>query len=436
MKNLLLYFLLLTTVFVSCRKDDTKPIMGNVDERLNETLTAYQTQLAGAAYGWKAVVFPSKGYGFGHFFKFDDKNRVTMYSDFNLEGQTKSLESSYRLKALQQPTLLFDTYSYLHILQDPTPSLSEGGELGQGWYADFEFKFVSATTDTIKLTGLYNQSPLVLVRASKEDYDSYNAKGLEVMDEATQEYVSQPTFKYLDLGDGKQIQCNIDPNTKSFVMIYKDNSNSIVAPITQFGYMNSSLFLKEYVSFNGVAFNELFWDNVKESFYVKVGGKRYDFQNSATAPFNLNSLLGVSFNTLDIDTSVPLEGASPDFMLKVDSFKALCEAAYGLTLTNMTFKFKPVNNTMILDCIVLQEGRAFIATFPFSYTKDANNVYKFQQIPAGNNGNAGLLVSFIKPIFDVLNADKFTLDYFNVRLGQFKSIERPGFYFSGNLIKN
>jgi hypothetical protein len=146
--------------------------------------------------------------------------------------------------------------------------------------------------------------------------------------------------------------------------------------------------------------------------------------------------LGVSFNTLDIDTSVPLEGSSPDFIAKVDSFKALCELAYGLTLTNMTFKFKPVNNTMTLDCIVLQEGRAFIATFPFSYTKDANNVYKFKQIPAGNNGNAGLLVSFIKPIFDVLNADRFTLDNFNVRLGQFKSIERPAFYFSGSLIKN
>jgi hypothetical protein len=79
-----------------------------------------------------------------------------MLSDFNETTATVLKESSYRLKALQQPTLIFDTYSYLHLLSDPDPNVA-GGIAGKGYNSDFEFAYdpTIAQADTIILTGRF-----------------------------------------------------------------------------------------------------------------------------------------------------------------------------------------------------------------------------------------------------------------------------------------
>lgn len=163
MKNLI-YIFLLAAVFAACRKDDSKPANGTVDERVEASMTAYQTQLASAKFGWKGFLNTGSNGVYTFLFNFNDKNRVTMSSDYD----PAALESSYRLKALQQPSLLFDTYSTLHKLQDPDPSKFNGAP-GAGKGADFEFRFVSATADTIKLEGLFNQTPLILVRSASQE---------------------------------------------------------------------------------------------------------------------------------------------------------------------------------------------------------------------------------------------------------------------------
>ena len=46
-----------------------------------------------------------------------------MFSDFDSTSAVTLQESSYRLKAEQQPTLIFDTYSYVHVLADPNEAV-------------------------------------------------------------------------------------------------------------------------------------------------------------------------------------------------------------------------------------------------------------------------------------------------------------------------
>jgi hypothetical protein len=95
-----------------------------------------------------------------------------MYSDFDLTTATTLGESSYRLKALQQPTLIFDTYSYLHMLADPDASIN-GGVYGDGLISDFEYAIDTANADSIKLTGRVNGTKLTLLKASQQDLDSW-----------------------------------------------------------------------------------------------------------------------------------------------------------------------------------------------------------------------------------------------------------------------
>ena len=149
--------------FSSCKKESTAPIMGDVDERLSDTLASYQAQLIDAEFGWKGYLLTDNETPATFLFKFSDKNRTIMSADY----KTDEVESSYRLKALQRPTLMFDSYSTLHLIADPTSSVF-GGATANGYFSDFEYAFLSASADTIKLEGTFNKSKLILIKSKSE----------------------------------------------------------------------------------------------------------------------------------------------------------------------------------------------------------------------------------------------------------------------------
>ncbi|WAC09980.1 DUF4302 domain-containing protein [Dyadobacter pollutisoli] len=179
MKKSILYLLFLATAFVSCENSDDTVFEETADARLNAALASYEKQLVEAPYGWNAVIYPNGGGSFGFYFKFDDKNRVVMYSDFSDASAAKSKESSYRLKAVQTPALIFDTYSYLHVLSDPDEEVN-GGERGEGLKSDFEFSIFpdSVKADRIALIGRKNQSRMVLTKATQAQATAYAAGDL------------------------------------------------------------------------------------------------------------------------------------------------------------------------------------------------------------------------------------------------------------------
>jgi hypothetical protein len=177
MKRSIIYLFFLATAFVSCENRDDTLFEETADARLNAALASYEKQLIEAPDGWNAVLYPGGGGSYGFYLKFDDKNRVVMYSDFSEESAGTSKESSYRLKAMQTPALIFDTYSYLHVLSDPNPDVN-GGETGEGFKSDFEFSIFpdSFKSDVITLIGRKNQSKLVLRKATAAQATAY-AKG-------------------------------------------------------------------------------------------------------------------------------------------------------------------------------------------------------------------------------------------------------------------
>ncbi len=178
MKKITLYIIVAAIGFYGCNKKSDNAFSESADERLNETLAKYQAALTGAQYGWKGFIFPagSKGGVVGFYFKFSENNRVEMFSDFDATSAVTPMTASYRLKALQQPALLFDTYSYVHVLADPDAAVN-GGEYGAGLVSDFEFAIDSIVKDSVKLTGRFNGSKAFLVKATQQEaQDYYDAK--------------------------------------------------------------------------------------------------------------------------------------------------------------------------------------------------------------------------------------------------------------------
>ena len=244
-------------VFAACRKEDKPAFDQSPDERINATLAKYQELLAGSQYGWKAVVHPTGGGAYSFYFKFNNQNRVVMYSDFDSTSAVTPRESSYRLKALQQPSLIFDTYSYLHLLADPNEAavvLSDvngkrGGRLGVGLQSDFEYALDSATADKVYLTGRQHNTRAVLTKASQQE-----AAALENRQLGSSLLQLQNLnkilfyFKRLTIG-GKAYDVSLNDDTKTVAFTWVDGSGAVRTFNTTY-----------YYTLNGIQFSTPFDD--------------------------------------------------------------------------------------------------------------------------------------------------------------------------------
>jgi hypothetical protein len=171
MKRIFLYLFVAAAALSSCQKEDKSVFSQTPDQRIDAALAQYQADLLNSPNGWKALYHTGTGQNFNFYFTFNNQNRVVMYSDFDT-STTSPHESSYRIKALQQPCLIFDTYSYLHMLADPNPYVN-GGTAGSGLKSDFEFAISTVVGDTIKLTGRQNSTELDIIKASAQEANDW-----------------------------------------------------------------------------------------------------------------------------------------------------------------------------------------------------------------------------------------------------------------------
>lgn len=198
----LLIPVLIALTVLSCKRDYDDDYMGSVDERLNATLTAYQNELTSAEHGWMANISTSEGiYRFWMKFYVNNGevmndlkgNRVTMITDnMNYDysgvngGTAVPGTSSFRLKALQRPTLIFDTYSYLAVLCDPDDNVSHGSG-NQGLQTDFEYEIASYEDSVFTLRGRTHRANATLVKATAEEERGRQSGGYGEVDRSAVE---------------------------------------------------------------------------------------------------------------------------------------------------------------------------------------------------------------------------------------------------------
>lgn len=250
MRHIVLYFLLGIVILSGCSKDDDPVFDKSPDERINEALNKAETALKGAADGWNAKVVTGSGQTFQFHFRFNEGNRVVMYADIDTSTAASSRESSYRLKALQQPALIFDTYSYLHILSDPDGSVN-GGEYGEGLKSDFEFSIDTVATDSIRLTGRFYGTKVTLYKATSADAAAWqngdwrNALSFQYMGRIL-EY-----FKRLPV-NGTTYEIHFNQQNRTITFVWTDNSGNVHTFTSGYYYNSKGLVLITPLS-NGAA---------------------------------------------------------------------------------------------------------------------------------------------------------------------------------------
>ncbi len=281
MKRVLVSILLAATFLQSCKKDDNTKFDKSPDERLNEKLGEYQTLLSGAQYGWKGLIItdstaagPYQG-NYSFYFKFDNANRVKMYSDWDSATAVTAAESSYRLKALQQPSLIFDTYSYVHLLSDPDPQVSGGDPAtNAGLYSDFEFYFDSSNADYIKLVGRINKSRLILTKATQQEAAAFESKqlGRSLLFNNINKYLNY--FKQLIVG-GVTYEIKVDVAARQVTLSWVNASGNIQTFTTSYYYSITGVtFANPLVNGNQTfaGFSNFTWDAATTTLGLTVNG--------------------------------------------------------------------------------------------------------------------------------------------------------------------
>lgn len=432
MKRLILILLLLP-LLMACKKQEFEG--ERPDERLSAKLEEYNTLLSSAAHGWKGHLFPSGGRGFGFYFKFNGKNRVTMMGDLLPESGTTGKESSYRLKATLLPSLYFDTYSYIHEIADPDTSISHGTP-GWGLYSDFEFSFHRVTVDTIYLKGNLSGSDLILVRATQAEESAYESGQFNKLRKQVSDYFKDKRFNYLESPDGTAISTTLNLNRKTLSLTY-DSAGSITTK--QFGFAFSGLnelILSAPVRLRGLHFSKLLMNTSKNVLEVPGQTNPTVFLESEQPIFSLGAMMGIDFQVIAVPLEEVLAGSGADFNTRRQAFLTAGKAALapGTTFPIMGLIFNPTDKSMIVQVIITQSNNNYVANYFFSYKKQEND-YQFKY-EGPMNQNAELLEQAFLPIIEGLVSGHIILDY-DLKASEMRasgmSSSVPAFKFIGDL---
>lgn len=180
MKPIIKYFALTACLALlsACDMKEDRTWDEPTDTRLARTLGEYQQALTDATNGWILLV-DSKFGVFRHYLSFDDQERVIMLSDLTAsytvkdgtDTTTEPRQSTYQLKALHMPSLIFTTYNYIHMLCDPTYNVINV-PTHYALYADFEYSILSFDSGTFTLRGMLNKTTAYLRRATKDEAEA------------------------------------------------------------------------------------------------------------------------------------------------------------------------------------------------------------------------------------------------------------------------
>jgi len=310
MKKILLYTLAVMTIGSGCRKTYNDTIQGQTpDQRVAAALTAYKQKLTSAPYGWiflesttgtaynQGVSQTGPKIVLAYYMQFTDSGRVTMLSDFDPTMAAIPKTSSYNVKELTRPALIFDTYNYLHVPCDPDPNVSHSPfGFGYGWGTDFEYSFsdsVAATSlgDTIRLIGNLNSAQGMLIKATQQQRDAYlNGNVQNLMVGASNLNNILEYFKRLSLG-GVSYEIRFDAVNRTITFTWVDASGAIKTSTVSY-YITSTRIMFSSPIVNGnqkiTGIDNLSWNAGSSTLTVTIGGQQGTVTGAA-APIQVDA---------------------------------------------------------------------------------------------------------------------------------------------------
>lgn len=438
-------FIVFLLGFTSCQKNEIELLFEeSANKRVTTLIDSYKTKLVQSTNGWKGAYYPNgaKDGGYSFYLKFDKNGNLSMYSDLSIIASDRAFETTYQVKALQKPTLIFDTYSYLHELVNP----DYNG--GTGESADLELTIIEATDDKIVLEGLRNKTELILTKLGNSEFDALSKGTLSNILKNTLDYAFSESFITLTLPSGEKVDIFFDYNSKIFSAFFIRN-NDISDVSSAFITTTSGIQLRKPVTILGTRIEELLWDNVAKQYYFNSAGKRVNLTKSIRPAMPFYYALGTLFNDFVLEEKIV--GQNEQFKKVFTEIKSevikLSTVAPIRALGDITFSYLPEDGVfaLIFNYTRTYPDRVdeFGGVLFYEPRLDAKGNISFARLADTGTLSQGQFFNGISPIVnagvkkftDIIESNSFAWDYHptEARTAVMKAIQTPGFELKGKI---
>lgn len=428
MKNsikLLLAFLFLAA---GCSKSEVDLLFDKTPEqRMGEQQKEIKDQLVSAQFGWKVFNETLSRGNYGYYMSFDDKDRVKMLSDINNGSSTELQESSYRLRLINGPVLAFETYNYIHLLNDPNPAVLNGTR-GEGLKSDIEFDFQRATADSVFFKGRKYAGQMVLVRATQAEQESFLKGGYYEGIEKTKKFFVETPVSYFEI-DNVRYQIFFNGVGKTIDIASFVDNKVISSPIQGFSFLLDGVEVPKGLPSGSSVVHSFIWEGEK-LYAVTRTGEKTEVLASTEAIVPLNKTMGVKHASMRSPYLTYYPGSSDAGLAILKRYhEGLGNRATGYTFNSgyIDLKWDLVNNRITVSGFSSQNGgtSGWTTTAVYNYNFDEQTgQYKLTRRSAASGGYTTVILDKLD---DFLLNSAFTIEYsFNSGnvYGKIKGVEK------------
>jgi hypothetical protein len=411
---------LLAISFSGCQK---KSYVNAFDElpqdRMADQIKLVEETLTTAENGWIGVLPTGIGGGYGFYMTFDNSQFVNMYADLTDSSASKVRQSQYRVKADMGADLVFDTYTYISLLNDPDAS-AFGGNTRDGFRSDIDFIYDHSSGDSLVFIGKRYRQPFSLVKATAAQKARYvNGDYLTAINAFKKFFTDNPNA-YITLDDGSKAA--VEPNTGNSLLAGKritlttiSSSGTVASAGGKFAFTIDNMnILDSGVTLMGTKFVKLAWKNATTLALYSSTGKEYPINNNPIPLLPLYKLWGAKYNALygNFKTIYPgTSSAGADTLNYYYNNLGTGLTGYIFNWGSLKFTWDIVNKRLKLDGFCSQNGGSsgWITTITYSYTVDNNGVYTFTvQTPA----TGGYVSKIMTKLDNFVKTNRITFDYY------------------------
>lgn len=429
--KILRYFAFLI-LLSACKNEYETVFSESPDDRVRKVIDEYRTTLVNAESGYKGIIYTGSGGGYMFYLDFNENGTVTMVSDFNLETADNPMDGTFVIKALQRPTLSFDTYSYIHLLADPSGEVN-GGENGVGLISDVEFAIEEFIGDTVNVVGTQRNTEMILVEATQEEASEFLSGKLNDNITNTTNFLAANPYPYFEFSGGTQIAVDINQDNKTVTLFYRGSENSVEQITLPFSYSTKGILLKDVIQYDNIAIQELIWDESQQSFYVMQGNQKIYMQSSVIPVIPLVYSLGYLHNVIITDPTV-ITNLPAEFMDIYNEAKDLLitVGGYNLTLDGFALSFDQTN-TAIITYFIHNNTGDYQANYFYTKNISGNGLMTFTL--TGQDGNASVIAIGLSSLLDYFANNSFAFNYEVAGdvLAKVTPQQTPAAYFLGTL---
>lgn len=421
----LLFFIALLSIMMGCKKTSYVAKFDKTpQERVGEQMALVSNILTSAENGWIASLPTSAGGGYGFYVTFDKDQNVKMYADMTDQSAAETGKSYYRIKQDMGTDLVFDTYNYISMLDDPDSRVL-GGASKIGYSSDVEFIYDRSTADSIVLIGKKYRQPFKLIKATAAQRAIYEAGGYKTAINKFKNFFATTKNPYIELVSGSAtLKIGLTPNMTNdldngkrvdFTGVLADGV-TVASSTEKFNFtLDGAAILNNGLVFQGITFVKFVWKNETTLAVYDASGKEYILKSSPTPLVPLYQLWGSKYSGMLSEFKTIYKGTSASGAVILNYFHnnltTSAVTGYVFNYGRINFVWNVVNKRLAINAHTSQSGGAstWVTTSTYNYTVDANGVYKFTLSSAPSGGYAGKI---IVKLHDFILANRVSFDYY------------------------